>query len=158
QLTPAEYFQRFPSYGEELAKRLRAPAQQQGPATSRLSCPQCRHPIAVEAKGGETAVTCPSCGSSFRLEPERPPAGSLKDLTRLDQFELLEVIGQGAFGTVYRARDTDLDRIVAVKVPRGGRWLTPADTDRFAREARSAAQLAHPGIVPVYAVGRGAAM
>jgi len=44
---------------------------------------------------------------------------------------------------------------VAVKVPRVGRWLTPADQDRFVREARNAAQLAHPGIVPVYEVGRG---
>src|SRR5439155_11096147 len=74
------------------------------------------------------------------------------------QFELLNEIGQGAFGTVYRARDADLGRIVAIKVPRVGRWVTPADQDRFVREARNAAQLAHSGIVPVYEVGRGAAM
>jgi serine/threonine protein kinase/tetratricopeptide (TPR) repeat protein len=77
---------------------------------------------------------------------------------RLGQFELLEVVGQGAFGTVYRARDVELNRIVAVKVPRGDRSLAPADMDRFVREARNAAQLSHPGVVPVYEVGHDAAV
>src|SRR5262249_40129467 len=58
------------------------------------------------------------------------------------------------FGTVYRARDAELGRIVAVKVPRLDRSATPAHVDRFLREARSAAGLSHPGIVPVYDVGR----
>jgi len=76
----------------------------------------------------------------------------------LGQFELLETVGQGAFGTVYRARDLDLDRIVAVKVPRRDRAATPADEERFVREARNAAQLSHAGIVPVYEVRRDAAV
>jgi serine/threonine protein kinase len=101
-------------------------------------------------------VTCSSCGHNFRLDLQGTPIWSPQELPRLGSFELLEAVGQGAFGAVYRARDTALDRIVAVKVPRGGQWLTPADVDRFAREARSVAQLNHPGIVPVYEVGRGA--
>ena len=75
-------------------------------------------------------------------------------LPQLGKFKLLEAVGRGAFGTVYRARDTELDRIVAVKVPRSGQLATREDEDRFMREARSAAQLRHPGIVPVYDVGR----
>ena len=75
-------------------------------------------------------------------------------LPALGKFELLETVGRGAFGTVYRARDTQLDRIVAVKVPRSGQLSTAEDEDRLVREARNAAQLQHPGIVPVYEVGR----
>src|SRR5262249_46356935 len=98
----------------------------------------------------------------FRADlPERLPGPHPRKLEpssaqRLGQFELLETIGQGAFGTVYRARDAALDRIVAVKVPRGDRSIPPADVERFMREARSAAQLTHPGIVPVYEVGQAA--
>jgi serine/threonine protein kinase/tetratricopeptide (TPR) repeat protein len=77
---------------------------------------------------------------------------------RVGQFELLEEVGRGAFGIVHRARDVELHRIVAVKVPRGDRGITPADAQRFVREARNAAQLTHPGIVPVYEVGHDAAV
>ncbi len=91
---------------------------------------------------------------SFRLDLAPALPWSPDELPRLGQFELLEAVGQGAFGTVYRARDVELDRIVAVKVPRTGRCLSPADVDRFMREARNAAQLSHQGIVPVYEVGR----
>src|SRR5262245_30255531 len=74
--------------------------------------------------------------------------------SRLGNFELLEVVGRGGFGVVYRARDTQLDRVVAVKVPRPGALAGPDDVDRFLREARSAAQLRHPGIVTVHEAGR----
>ncbi|HEV3203082.1 MAG TPA: protein kinase, partial [Gemmataceae bacterium] len=82
------------------------------------------------------------------------PQWSGGELPKLGSFQLLQEVGQGAFGAVYRARDTKLDRIVAVKVPRGGRLITPLEADRFIREARNAAQLVHPGIVPVYEVGQ----
>src|SRR5207247_2432146 len=70
------------------------------------------------------------------------------------RFELLDAVGGGAFGTVYKARDPELDRIVAIKVPRAGSLATRHDLDRFEREARSVAQLRHPGIVPVHEVGQ----
>jgi tetratricopeptide (TPR) repeat protein len=68
-------------------------------------------------------------------------------------FELIQVVGNGAFGTVYKARDQRLDRIVALKVPRFGQIAGPDDSNRFFREARSAAQLRHPSIVRVHEVG-----
>ena len=73
---------------------------------------------------------------------------------RLGKFELLEELGIGSFGYVFRARDTELDRTVAIKVLRAGRLASSQDIDRFLREARSAAQLKHPGIVSVYGTGQ----
>jgi WD40 repeat protein len=71
----------------------------------------------------------------------------------LGQFELLEQVGVGGFGTVWKAKDTELDRLVAVKVPRRDQ-LDASDVELFLREARSAAQLKHPNIVSVHEVGR----
>jgi serine/threonine protein kinase len=73
---------------------------------------------------------------------------------RLGRYELVEIVGEGSFGVVYRATDTELGRFVAVKVPRPGRLATPQDADRFLREARVTAKLSHPGIVQVHDAGR----
>ena len=74
--------------------------------------------------------------------------------TRLGRFELLEELGKGSFGHVFRARDSELDRVVALKVERAGALAGPAEHERFVREARSAAQLEHEGIVTLYETGR----
>ncbi len=71
----------------------------------------------------------------------------------LGKFELTEVVGSGSFGNVYKARDVELGRTVAVKVPRTGYFTTPEAEARFLGEGRSAAKLKHPGIVPVYDIG-----
>ncbi|HZY88109.1 MAG TPA: serine/threonine-protein kinase [Gemmataceae bacterium] len=70
----------------------------------------------------------------------------------LGKFQLLQLLGQGSFGEVYRARDAALNRTVAVKVPRAGRFGTAEAKERFLREARSAARLTHPHIVPVHEI------
>jgi serine/threonine protein kinase len=80
-----------------------------------------------------------------------PPASLAR---RLGKFELVEELGVGSFATVYRARDMDLERTVAIKVPRAGALAGQSDIDRFRREARSVAQLKHPGIVALYDVGQ----
>src|SRR5262249_33801339 len=72
----------------------------------------------------------------------------------LGKFELLDLVGAGAFGNVYKARDTELGRTVAIKVPRAGNLGSSGDSDRFLREARSVAQLRHPSIVPVFEIGQ----
>jgi serine/threonine protein kinase len=82
----------------------------------------------------------------------RGPAGD--GPRRLGKFELLEELGLGSFGQVFRARDTDLDRIVAIKLLRAGRLASPEEVDRFVREARSAAQLQHPGLVALHETGQ----
>ncbi|NVB79258.1 MAG: serine/threonine protein kinase, partial [Kofleriaceae bacterium] len=74
--------------------------------------------------------------------------------TRLDgQIEIDSIIGGGAFGTVYRGRQLGLDRAVAIKVPTHEIAADPVMARRFAREARSAARVHHPGVVAIHAVG-----
>ncbi len=73
---------------------------------------------------------------------------------RLGKFELLERLGAGSFGYVYRARDTELGRVVAIKIPRAGSLASNEDAARFLREARSAAQLQHPGIISLHETGQ----
>lgn len=118
-----------------------------------IVCPHCEHAIELVTTPAEE-ILCTSCGSSFHLARGYTTDWKPKDGQRfLGRFELLHVVGTGAFGTVYKARDPDLDRIVAVKVPRADN-LDGDDTDRFLREARSAAQLRHPAIVPVHEVNQ----
>src|SRR6266852_5526782 len=119
-----------------------------------LVCPHCQNPIEVVEDPAPAEIVCPSCGSSLHLEGRATVGASLRPGQRdLGKFELLDIVGIGAFGTVYKARDPELDRIVAIKVPRAGNLGSSGDADRFLREARSVAQLRHPSIVPVYEAG-----
>ena len=68
----------------------------------------------------------------------------------LGRFRLLNTIGAGAFGVVFKAMDVELDRIVAIKVPRARAFASDEEEQRFVREARSAAGLTHPGILKVH--------
>jgi serine/threonine protein kinase len=119
-----------------------------------LECPYC-HNLQDPGSNGAEEVVCSSCGSSFRLNQEttrdwNPPAEG----RRLGKFEVIEVVGKGSFGTVYKARDPELDRLVAIKVPRIEQLPDNGDLDRFVREGRSLAQLRHPAIVPIFEVGQ----
>jgi WD40 repeat protein/tRNA A-37 threonylcarbamoyl transferase component Bud32 len=119
-----------------------------------LVCPHCHNPIEVVRVTPREEIACPSCGSSFRLETESTVGWQRPRGQKLGRFELLDAIGSGAFGTVYKARDSELDRTVAIKVPRAGNLAGADDLDRFLREARSVAQLRHPAIVTVHEVGQ----
>ena len=71
----------------------------------------------------------------------------------IGHFELLGEVGHGASGSVWKALDTKLDRIVAIKIPRVDITGGSSSNEQFLREARAVAQLNHPSIVPVYEVG-----
>jgi WD40 repeat protein len=127
----------------------------------KVECPQCHAPFNLATQGSRSVIACPSCGSSFRLADgedtisgpadNKPPVQA--ETKSFGHFELLEKVGGGAFGIVWKARDTALDRIVAVKIPRAGQ-IGPEEIEKFLREARSAAQLRHPNIASVHQVGR----
>jgi serine/threonine-protein kinase len=95
--------------------------------------------------------------ASFWRTPERPlhpESAPRRDPHSIGRYELGEVIGRGAFGVVHRAYDATLRRTVALKRPRPGAVETPEAVERFLREARAAAGLRHPGIVPIHDAGQ----
>ena len=118
-----------------------------------IRCPHCSSPVELLADTPIEDVTCHTCGSTFSLVDRGDESNSASTLKTLGRFELISRLGVGGFGTVWKARDTELDRIVALKIPRKGN-LSADEVDFFFREARAAAQLRHPNIVRVYEIGR----
>ena len=131
-----------------LAGGVRLPADQ----AHRLKCPHCGNGIQlVEPRPRE--VTCLNCGSSFTVDPDATASyRGVGPGSTIGRFQILELLGRGAFGEVYKAHDPQLDRTVAVKIPRVEHFSTPEEEQRFLREARSAAGLRHPGIVQVHEI------
>ncbi len=117
-----------------------------------IRCPHCRNPIEVVDHDELQDLTCPLCGSSFNLLPDETVSLDSAARRTIGHFEMIERIGVGAFGEVWTAHDSELDRTVAIKLPRKGQ-LTAEEAESFLREARSAACLNHPSIVAVHEVG-----
>jgi WD40 repeat protein/tRNA A-37 threonylcarbamoyl transferase component Bud32 len=115
-----------------------------------LRCPYCNSPTAVKTVSA-AIVICGECGASFRLAGPAS-ATTVEEVRTLGRFQLLESVGRGSFGVVWRARDTLLDRIVALKIPHPTLFHSAELRERFRREARASAQLRHPGIVTVHEV------
>src|SRR5450631_3316232 len=129
------------------------------PMPDKNKCPQCGTPLPTGALAG----LCPACLLKMGAAADTitdskqkafvPP--SVEELsTKFPQLEILELIGKGGMGAVYKARQKQLDRIVALKILPPGIGDDPAFAERFAREAKALAKLNHPGIVTLYEFGQ----
>ncbi|MFT5468764.1 MAG: serine/threonine protein kinase [Verrucomicrobiales bacterium] len=116
-------------------------------------CPTCGKPIPTNAPMG----VCPNCLIAVtgdteiigKFDPPKPE--ELAD--KFPQLEILELIGRGGMGAVYKVRQRELDRVVALKILPPGIGEDPAFAERFSREARALAKLNHPNIVTLYEFG-----
>ena len=117
-----------------------------------IRCPHCRASVELRDEDQLSAVACPECGNHFSLV-DSTLSGRTEGLERIGQFRLIEQVGSGQFGTVWKAEDMALERTVALKVPRARR-MTKTEVEVFLRDARVAAQLRHPNIVSVHEVGK----
>ncbi len=124
-----QYLERFPEAAPEIADLFGTKGDE---------------PTAVE-----TLAWSPT-NPSRKRDDSSPADGPSRQIGR---YRLKSTLGRGAFGRVYRAYDPHLDRIVALKVPRSRAVASPGARARFLREARAAAQLRHPNIVPIFDVG-----
>ena len=105
------------------------------------ACPSCGTAVSVAEAEPLARVACPSCRERFRVA------------SVFDYFELLETVGIGGMGSVYKARDTRLDRFVALKLLRKELSANPAEAARLEQEARVTAAVNHPNVVQVYSTG-----
>src|SRR6266567_4748213 len=120
-------------------------------------CPQCGGSLPAGALGG----LCPACLLAQGVTPEthseatpfQPP--TVEEIAHLfPQLEILELIGKGGMGAVYKARQPGLDRFVALKILPPQAASGPGFAERFNQEARALARLSHPNIVAVHEFGQ----
>ncbi len=111
-------------------------------------CPQCLIRQGLE----DNTPTLTGDGPVQKAEPIEP-ASALGTVRYFGDYELLEEIARGGMGIVYKARQTSLNRVVALKMILSGEFAGGAEIKRFQIEAEAVAQLDHPNIVPIYEIG-----
>jgi ribosomal protein S27E len=141
---------RCASCGQSFRRALQETRNYMPHGRLQVRCPNCHESCELTGADSTCEIRCDSCATRFSLAPEATKSYVPRQ-EMIGQFELLDHLGSGAFGNVWRAKDTILDRQVALKVARSDRF-DRSDADVFFREARAAAQLKHPNIVSVHEV------
>ena len=113
----------------------------------RFRCPFCYYTISVDDMSRGYPVVCAGCGKEVLIPPGRFDPGCI-----IGDFVILEKLGAGSIGTVYKATQLSLDRLVALKIL-SPEYTTSKGIEDFLREARAAAKLTHTNLVQSYAVG-----
>jgi serine/threonine protein kinase len=123
------------------------------PVGAPTSCPQCGVQL------DSLTTSCGACGAVITggaMDAERMERVRVRLQEGIGQgYKLGDMLGRGGMGIVFSAREVTLDRDVALKVLAFDPILNPDAYARFEREARLAARLDHPNIVPIFAVGQG---
>jgi len=112
------------------------------------TCPQCSQQLTLPAVQNSQAYRCPRCG-----RVSRPAALAEARPDRVAGYEVLEELGRGAMGVVYKARQARLGRLVALKMILDGTMASPEQRARFCTEAEAVARLNHPHIVHIHEIG-----
>jgi len=121
------------------------------------NCPICQNPVPSDAPMGVCPVCLLAATGDSTNEPHEAAAFPIPTVAEVQekfpQLEVLDLIGRGGMGAVYRVRQPELDRIAALKILPPSIGEDPAFADRFAREAKALAKLNHANIVTLYEFG-----
>jgi len=117
-------------------------------------CPRCGNRLEVDTAVDERII-CSNCQASLSLPGKAKLSDKVDPLIgqTLGEFEIVEFLGRGGMGAVYKARQASLDRLVAIKVLPRAFSRDASFLERFGREARAAAAVNHPNIIEIYSVG-----